>query len=657
MSVAQALNRVWSPTAEKSKSRTFVTYLSEQGLLAGRPLNPNGDDPATQTLKPRNKDRIRILKRLSAAPSGLHIKTIVSEVLKGQRVGECERFDGSDADYQFAYTYLNRLSEYVPPDFGEPLVRKREQTGGLFFAPTPALLDLISEGIAQTPTAESDTLYDRDFALDILQHAQSLTENQKEHLESALESYVNRIDDYALLFDVTLYGGDGHGAKIDRMTKPYKTRFNDQGRIAKRYSQFQSALEHHKEHSSNAVLATVTSDPGTTDDPTRPDPRSIAETTGSINKNHNRLNNWLKTDPTTVKDTRREDVPQWRPELDSSNYNYFPDGEPTGGPPEGPVSGRPREKLEYIKVLEFTEAGYPHLHILFFDVPTRDSDGMPWLCDKAELAARWKHYGQGQIVDTYPLVYRDDLDDLEAEFAADVSEGFVDWYRYGDHDHSDEWVADRMDAHERIDFTNPDSDEQPKESTAGAYLGKYLSATFGALMDTSESMETNPDTHEDKTATWKLALYWATGTRFWSLSKRTRHAITPNEHCRESADVAETVRWAGVETISRLAHSEILDRYARRSWNSLDELETAVEEAAERVVSPNVESTLPDPAEFGVVINYIGAYAKWDLPTKELSAPALDDTTDQFQQAQQLPPSPRVDRPPPIAQAYEHSGR
>jgi hypothetical protein len=195
-------------------------------------------------------------------------------VLKGQRVGECKRIAGDDADYQFAYSYLNRLSEYVPPDFETPLLRKREEKGGLIFAPRTSLIDLISEGITQTPTATDDTLYDREFALDILQHSNSLNSNQKEHLESALESYVNRIDDCCLLFDVTAYGDQGHGADTRRMTKPYKTRFNDKGRIAKHYSQFQSALDYHKEHSKNAVLATFTSDPETTDDPARPDPRS-----------------------------------------------------------------------------------------------------------------------------------------------------------------------------------------------------------------------------------------------------------------------------------------------------------------------------------------------------------------------------------------------
>ncbi len=48
------------------------------------------------------------------------------------------------------------------------------------------------------------------------------------------------------------------------------------------------------------------------------------------------------------------------------------------------------------------------------------------------------------------------------------------------------------------------------ESTAGAYLGKYLSATFGSLLDATESFVESEDDREsfsDKAATWRLALY------------------------------------------------------------------------------------------------------------------------------------------------------
>jgi hypothetical protein len=69
------------------------------------------------------------------------------------------------------------------------------------------------------------------------------------------------------------------------------------------------------------------------------------------------------------------------------------------------------------------------------------------------------------------------------------------------------------------------------ESTAGAYLGRYLSATFGPLLDATESFEEYEDDREafsDKAATWKLALYWATNRRFWSCSESITHGLDPN---------------------------------------------------------------------------------------------------------------------------------
>ena len=641
MSIADSLNDVWESSPAKSKTPTFLDYLSQKGILAHRPYSTTHQHLQIEDLRPRNQDRVRILKRISAAPAGIALKTIVSETLKGQRVGQCERIDGSDKDYQFAYDFCTKLTNHVPPDFDTPLVRKRTESGSNFYAPRSSLIDLISEGIAQT-AQENQTLYDRAFARDLLQNSSMLTTNQKEHLENVLENYVSRINDYCLLFDVHTY--DDRGSSSKTMTKPYKTRFNDRGRIAKNFAQFNDGLENCLDKYQNAVLCTVTTDPGTTDDPTRPNPRSILETTESISPNFNRLNSWLKSDPSTARDTRNENVPQWKPELDPSNYNYLPDGIPKGGPPEGPVTSRPRKKLDYIKVLEFQENGLPHLHILFFDVPTREKDGMPWLVDKNELKNRWQQYGQGMIVDVWPLVKRD-LTELDSEFKTDNQFGFVDWYRYGDHDRDDRWIQEKQQQHDRIDFT---SDGTSQEKTAGAYLGKYLSVVLGGLLDTNAEVDVPDEKFEDKAATWKLAMYWATQSRFFTFSKNVQHAISPNEHVRESAKVSQTVRWASKDTISNLAYTEILNQKARQKISSLDDLDAAAQSAAEKAVTPNVESTLPESSTFGCQITYRGAYLKWDLPTEELSAPPLDDSTNQFAQANNLPPEPRTDRPPPI---------
>jgi hypothetical protein len=625
MSAAGLPQRCWECSADRCKTTTLAGYLSKHDLLASPPLSDLDPDEREAELTRRDEDRIRIVKRLSSAPAGLPLKTIVSEVIKGQKPGECERFDGSDSDYQFAYRFCNTLAE---KDFA----RKKDSPAGNVFAPTTELLDLISDGIRETHHATDENLYDREFVKQILNSTDSITDTQKDHAERSLHSYINRVDDYELLFETVTY--DRTGESRQTMTKPYKTRFNDHGRIAKQFSKFHDALEYMLDHAENAVLATLTTDPGTYTDGSRPNPRPLADQISSINPNFHRLTQYCKSDPSTKLDTRSENVVGWRPDLDDD------------------VTGRPRKKLDYIKVLEFSENGYPHLHVLFFDVPTREEDGMPWLIDKQELSAKWSDYGQGQIVDTYPLVKRD-LDELDAEFAGDSEQGFVDWYRFGDHDHSDEWIADRQDAHERIDF---DDLTQEKEATAGAYIGKYLSAVFGGLMEQNGSIDV-PDDHRfsDKAATWKLALYWATQKQFWSMSQRLENSIKEYDHKRDDPDVATAVRWATLDTITAEARPEVLDQYARRRVDSIDDLEEDVEEALGNIATPNVESTLDEPADFGVLVNYLGAYPVWNLPTEEFSAPELDDTTTEFGQAHQ-PLKSMTDRPPPIKQFWESQG-
>ncbi|MBX0348066.1 hypothetical protein EGH26_07610 [Halomicroarcula pellucida] len=406
-------------------------------------------------------------------------------------------------------------------------------------------------------------------------------------LVDSFTSYLNRIEDYRLLFDVHFVGRTG-GETTRRMTKRYKTRFNDEGRVSKQFARFNDALEYGYEYADNAVLATFTTDPKQHD--------SLLAAINSINENFNRLLSYFDSDPSTKDDTRCPEVRNWRPDLDSD------------------VTGRPRCRPNYIKALEFTEKGYPHLHVLFFDVPTRESDGMPWLCDKQEIAKKWNDYGQGRIIDTYPLVYRDDLDDLDANF--DTDEGFVDWYRFGDHNHGDGWVRDRTRAHDLIEF---DDEGQSMESTAGAYLGKYLSATFGSLLDATESFEESKEelnSYADKAATWKLALYWASNRRFWSCSKPITKGIDPDDHLQDLS-VREAVRWCSLDSTKAASEQEIRDDLARRQWDDIADLEAAIDRAISDVEQPPVRSTLPEKSTFSCVIDYLGAYAYWDIPNNE----------------------------------------
>ncbi len=561
--------------SDRCNTPVLADLLEERDLLGYGPL-------VDGTLTERDTDRVRIAKFIASKPEGTPLTHVVSYALKGVSPETCERVDGSDPDYQFAYRFVDDLAE---PD--EPYVRKSEQSGVLFVTPTVRLLDLITEGITQTADSEGLT-YDREFLRNYLARVDSVDDDLRELLEDDFTSYLNRIEDYRLLFDVVMVDRRG-GQSRRRMTKKYKTRFNDEGRVSKQFARFNDALEHGYENADNAVLATFTTDPKQQD--------SLLDGIESINENFNRLLSYLASDPSTKSDTRTEGTVGWRPDLD------------------GDVTGRPRERLDYIKALEFSEKGYPHLHVLFFDVPTRDEDGMPWLCDKPELAQKWSDYGQGEIVDTYPLVYRDDLDDLDPEFQSD--EGFVDWYRFGDHDHGEAWVRNRARAHELIEF---DDDGHEMESTAGAYLGKYLSATFGSLLDATESFteadDQDRESYADKAATWKLALYWVSNRRFWSCSQSITEGIDPHDHTQDP-DVRQVVRQWSLDSVRAACESSIRDHLARRSWDDIDDLNAAMERAISNVEQPEVRSTLPGEALFQCVVDYRGTFAYWDLPATE----------------------------------------
>jgi len=81
------------------------------------------------------------------------------------------------------------------------------------------------------------------------------------------------------------------------------------------------------------------------------------------------------------------------------------------------------------------------------------------------------------------------------------------------------------------------------------------------------------------------------------------------------------VRWCALDSVQAASESEIRDSLARQQWGDLDNLDAAIERAVSDVEMPQVRSTLPEDASFRCVVDYIGAYAHWDLPSNE---PAYD---------------------------------
>ena len=140
--------------------------------------------------------------------------------------------------------------------------------------------------------------------------------------------------------------------------------------------------------------------------------------------------------------------------------------------------------------------------------------------------------------------------------------------------------------------------------------------TFGSLLDLAESFE-EPDAEEhnafaDKAATWKIALYWATNRRFWSCSREITEGIKTNEHTRDP-DVREAVRWCPLDSVKHASETPIKDILGRRQWDDLHDLEAAIERGIREVERPEVRSTLPEESIYRAVIDYVGAYAVWNL--------------------------------------------
>ena len=576
----------------------------------------------------RDRQRARILKYVVRKPEGVVRSKIVHNTIKGvdpetgdppndEREYNFEAVDGSDPDYQ----HVKRTTENLET---AGFLRLRNSPAGIVVQPTAEAVDLISEGITETASLNNDLVHDRDFCEIILKSKRDakkqLTQLQKDTLAESLRRYIDRINDYRLVFDVTMGGGFRDSAS-ERMTKRYKTRFNDRGRVDKNFARLQSSLEYGYENAQNAVFATLTTDPKQFS--------SLYEAITEINENFHRLTQYLFSDPTTKRDTRRENVLGWS-ETRSTD-----------------VTGRPRERLNYVKVLEFTSAGYPHLHVLFFDVPERDKDGMPWLVDKPELIDKW---GQGQIVDLYPLTYRDDLDqvgdfgdqilkDKHGQMVRDadgnpatkpVSEGFVCWYNYGDHGHDPEWINEKTRYHKNHGLIDMEGDQaNTQQKTAGAYLGKYVSEIFNALQNPPNASEDFD--HEGKAAYWKLAMYWATNRQFWSTSAEIQQAINLDGP-KPDSDVEKAVRDCTLTSLMVHGHEEI-DHHAIYGHPGAD--------AVRSTLHREVIATLAD-------IEFIGAFRYGDLPTRLLGATDIEAVENaHYDDQSDLAIAGDGDRPPP----------
>jgi hypothetical protein len=210
------------------------------------------------------------------------------------------------------------------------------------------------------------------------------------------------------------------GSGDDYLCVPYATRHNDGGRASGVRDGFEQSLQAATERHNQAVVLTVT---------TNPEQHSgLSEALQSLSKNKGRLMSWLATD---------------------YQLGYRP---------------------ENVSVLQFSESGLPHYHIVLF--------GVSWAVSQSQLSAKWRDYGQGSVVD--------------ARTARNTHDG-------------DTWLLH--------------DDEQGRVS-----LSYYLGKAIRGLVDIAESpaAEVRDRLEDGDVSGWRQALYWATGRRYYSCSPSLR---------------------------------------------------------------------------------------------------------------------------------------
>jgi hypothetical protein len=220
---------------------------------------------------------------------------------------------------------------------------------------------------------------------------------------------------------------------------PYRTRFTDDARKDGQWAKFQYAWETASKEYDNACLMTLTTDPKMHD--------GLLDSWENISDSFNRLMSFLSTD---------------------SRLGYRPD---------------------YVAVLEPTDTGLPHLHVVVF--------GEPWLIDQRELSEYWGRY-QGEVVDIRRLRNRDG-----------------------------EWIFPDRGARRDGAQTAPelvadggDESDDGEQMNAKAYLGKYLKKLLDGLDADADDL---CDADAEETPAWKLGMHWATDRQM----VRSSHDLKP----------------------------------------------------------------------------------------------------------------------------------
>ena len=490
------------------------------------------------TTDPYWEEKANICRIVGSHPEGRGIQQLLEDQHGPEELAD-HRDHGPSAAYQRIRRFVLRFEE--GNEETADLFRVEQSSGGSHVMPTLELISLIFGGITQNPTEKPYTP-GREFAENLLRTVRpmwddesesinwNLGSKQKWHLTKAFEDYVRRINDLRIIMSKQDPGVEAP----QYISLPYKTRFNDSGRISKQQSIFNSCLEQAGETHETAVFVTLTTKPSHF--------RNLMESIEEINKNWNRLMSWLQTE---------------------SRLGYRP---------------------EYVKVLEFQESGNPHIHaILFLEQPNDGS--MPWLVKKSDLDDYWAKWQGGYINDIQPLVYDEDLGD---DFRPD--EGWIKWQP--DQDHGGILAEKSRSSHEGGSQTAGEYLGKYLSVTMGACkeLGNVGRMEMFEVSDGPDS----EGRYADKAEPWKVAMYWATRRKIKTVSRSLRQAVEADHADDVDEELTDLIREARYRAIGAFAVDDI-PMHIRSKLRTAAEVMTPPEDDEERLEPIGHETKQTDP--------------------------------------------------------------